>query len=35
MKKKVKAKSFADAFAKCPWATSVETTKGGYICSND
>lgn len=35
MKIKIKAKSFGEAIVKCPWATSISSTKGGYICSNE
>ncbi len=35
MKKKIRAKSFSEAMEKCPWATTIEATKGGYICSNN
>lgn len=33
MKVKVQARSFAEAFQKCPWATDVTRVKGGYMCS--
>lgn len=36
MKIKVKAKSFDEAFEKCPWATTVSKTKGNfYICTDE
>ena len=28
----VKAKSFAQAFDKCPWASEVSKVRGGYMC---
>lgn len=28
----VKAKSFAQAFEKCPWASEVSKVRGGYMC---
>lgn len=30
----VKAKDFAQAFEKCPWANSVSKVRGGYMCSD-
>lgn len=33
MKKQiVKARSFAEAFDKCPWASEVSKVRGGYMC---
>lgn len=31
----VKAKSFEEAFSKCPLATEVSKVKGGYLCVNN
>ena len=28
----VKAKSFAEAYDKCPWANEVCKVRGGYMC---
>ena len=28
----VKAKSFAEAYGKCPWANEVCKVRGGYMC---
>ena len=28
----VKARSFSEAFDKCPWACEVSKVRGGYIC---
>lgn len=30
----VKAKDFAQAFEKCPWANSVSKVRGEYMCSD-
>lgn len=28
----VKAKDFAQAFERCPWASEVSKVRGGYMC---
>lgn len=31
-REKVKAKSFAEAADKCPWAVEISSVRGGFLC---